>query len=67
MDISIKDIKDKSETELNKLLREARKELRSLELKAATQELKDVRSIRTLRKHAARLMTRLTEVRNKVA
>ncbi len=63
MDLSFKDMSQKSESELAKLSDEAKQELRSLTLKASSQELKDVRSIRTLRRTLARIMTSLTSVR----
>ena len=63
MELSVKELQDKNTPELEKLLSEARKELRGLELQAASQELKDVRSIRSQKRTIARLMTRLTESR----
>lgn len=63
MDLSFKDTAEKSEGELTKLAGDTRQELRSLALKASSQELKDVRSIRTLRRTLARIMTRLAAVR----
>jgi ribosomal protein L29 len=56
------ELKDKTPTELQKLLAENRERLREQRFKAANGQLKDVREIREVRRTIARLLTKLTPV-----
>jgi ribosomal protein L29 len=58
---SMKELRVKERAEILKLLQENRAELRRLKAKAAAQDLKNVRSIRSLKRFIARLATRLNE------
>jgi len=55
--MEIKELKNKSEAELQKLLAETRDKLRELRFKDANRQLKDVREIRIARKDIAQIMT----------
>lgn len=57
--MEFKELKNKSESELQKLLAEARNQILSLRFKDASRQLKDVREIRETRKGIARIMTAL--------
>jgi len=57
----MKELRVKERAEILKLLQENRAELRRLKAKAAAQDLKNVRSIRSLKRFIARLATRLNE------
>ena len=54
-----KDLAGKEEKELNALISEGKASLQSLRLKTAMNQLKDVRSIREIRKDIARMKTKL--------
>lgn len=54
-----KELKTKSENELQKLLAESRDKLRDLRFKDANKQLKNVREIRKVREMIARIMTLL--------
>ncbi len=60
----MKEITTQSVVELTKALAESAKELNSLRLRTAQQDLKDVRAIRALRITRARLATRLHQLNN---
>ncbi|MFA6215025.1 MAG: 50S ribosomal protein L29 [Patescibacteria group bacterium] len=51
-----KELKSKPETELQKLLTDSREKLRELKFKVASNQLKNVREIRSLRKTIAQLL-----------
>lgn len=55
--MEFKEIKTKSESELQKLLAESRDKLRDLRFKDANKQLKNVREIRKIREMIARIMT----------
>lgn len=54
--MKIKEIRIKSENELNHLLRDLRKKLDDLKFKDAQKQLKNVREIRAIKKDIARIM-----------
>jgi len=54
-----KELKNKSESELHKLLAETREKLRELKFKDANKQLKNVREIRVVRNTIARSLTLL--------
>lgn len=58
MSLTKKEINALDEAGVNRRLTECRTELRSVRVKAAGQDLKNVRSIRELRRELARLLTR---------
>lgn len=62
-----KELKNKSESELHKILAEHRDELRDLRFKDASKQLKDVREIRKIRKIVARALMLLNEKVKKIA
>jgi large subunit ribosomal protein L29 len=55
--MEMKEIKNKSQSELNRLLSEFRDKLRDLRFKDASKQLKNVRDIRKVRQDIARIMT----------
>jgi len=55
-----KELKNKSQTELSRLLDEQRDKLRDLNFKDASRQLKDVREVRETRKTVARILTLLS-------
>ncbi len=57
--MEIKELQGKSESELHRLLAEAREKLRELRFKDAGSQLKNVREIRVQRQLIARLLTLL--------
>ncbi|RMD58941.1 50S ribosomal protein L29 [Candidatus Parcubacteria bacterium] len=60
--MEFKDLKNKSEAELHRLLAEMREKLRELRFKDANRQLKDVREIRQIRKTIARILTLLNSL-----
>jgi len=54
-----KELKNKSESELHKILAESRNKLRELKFKDASKQLKNVREIRVIRNTIARILTKL--------
>ena len=63
MSVTMKELKVIDQGEIVKLLQESRSELRHLKVKAGAQDLKNVRSIRSLKRQVARLNTRLSELK----
>lgn len=59
------EIKQKSQTELQEILKEKREKLRQLRFDLASGKVKNVREIRTIKKDIARILTILQETRNK--
>ncbi|PKL72360.1 50S ribosomal protein L29 [Candidatus Kuenenbacteria bacterium HGW-Kuenenbacteria-1] len=59
--MKIKELKQKSEVELQKLLQESREKLRELRFKIALKQLKKVRNIRDVKKLIARILTLLNK------
>ncbi len=57
--MKIKELKQKSEIELQKLLQESREKLRELRFKVALKQLKKVMKIRDVKKMIARILTLL--------
>jgi len=53
----IKEIRQKSEKELQKLLQDSREKLRQLRFDLASGKVKNVREIRQIRKDIARILT----------
>jgi large subunit ribosomal protein L29 len=56
-----KDLRQKSNEELNQLLSESQKKLRELRFNLASGKVKNVRSVRALKKDIARILTILNE------
>lgn len=59
--MKIKELKIKSENELQALLRESREKLRDLRFKVAQRQLKNVRDVRKTKKLIAQILTLLKE------
>lgn len=57
--MDFKEIKNKGEKELHRVLSESRDKLRELRFKDANKQLKNVREIRVLKKTIARVLTLL--------
>ncbi len=57
--LQMKNLKDKSEAELQQLLREERAKLRDLRFQVKSDQYKSVRDIRIVRKNIARILTEL--------
>lgn len=57
--MEIKELKNKSTSELHKLLAEQREKLRDLRFKDANKQLKNVRELRVLKRDVARILTLL--------
>lgn len=57
--MDIKELKKKSESELQGLLAETREKIRGLNFKDANKQLKNVREIRVSKKTAAQILTML--------
>lgn len=57
--MEIKELKQKSETELQNLLKEDREKLRQLRFDLAAGKVKNIRSVRALKKDIARTLTLL--------
>ena len=58
--MDFKELKTKTEAELQKLLAESRDKLRELRFKDANKQLKDVRQIRKVRETISRVLTVLS-------
>ena len=63
MKVTMNEIRPKDKSQLERLLKETREELRQLNTKAAGHDLKNVRAIRKLRLVIARVSTRLSELK----
>lgn len=63
--MKIKELKEKSTVELNKLLLDSAEKRRELNFKIANKQLKNVREVRDVRKTIARIATILKERSNK--
>lgn len=63
MKLTMTEINLKDQSELERLLRENQLELRHLKAKAGSQDLKNVRLIRSRRLVVARLQTKLSQVK----
>lgn len=55
-----KELTQKKESELKKMLAEERAKLHGLRLKLSVNQLKDVREVRTIRKNIAKILTQLS-------
>ena len=55
----MREIREKSEPEIKKMIQAHKEQLRSLRFKVAQQQVKDVRSLRQVREDLARLLTEL--------
>lgn len=60
--MTIKELRQLSEIELQKLLSQSREKLREMRFKAARRELKNVREVRTVKETIARILTLLKKV-----
>ncbi len=63
--ITMENLKDKSEAELQELLRQERAKLRELRFQVLSEQYKQVREVRTVRKNIARILTELNSRKNK--
>lgn len=59
--MEFKELKNKKESELHKLLNESREKLRDLRFKDASKQLKNVREIRIVKKTIAGIFTLLNK------
>ncbi len=59
--VKTKDLRQKSNEELNQLLSESQKKLRELRFNLASGKVKNVRLVRVLKKDIARILTILNE------
>lgn len=59
-----KELREKSDAELAKMLAESRGSLRDLRFKGAAHQLKDVREVREGKRLVARILTLMTQRRN---
>jgi large subunit ribosomal protein L29 len=57
--MKIKELKQKSENELQKMLQESREKLREFRFKIASKQLKKVREVRSVKKLIAKILTLL--------
>ena len=64
--IKTEELRLKQEEELNQLLSESQKKLRELRFNLAGGKVKNVRTIRVLKKDIARILTILNEKSNKI-
>lgn len=65
--MEIKELKDKKEGDLHRLLAETRDKLRELRFKDSNKQLKNVREIRTGKKTVAKILTLLNLKKDVVA
>lgn len=63
--VKIKEIRDLSSDELNGRLRDLKQEALTLRLQQATGQLENSARLRAIRREVARVMTVLTELKNK--
>lgn len=61
--MEIKELKEKSDTELGKLLKSSRERLRELRFKTTSKQLKNVRAIRSARRTVAQILTLMRQRR----
>lgn len=59
--LSLKEIKEKSASELHDLLKKCREEMRALRFSVAAKQEKNIRNLRTIKKNIARILTVLKE------
>ena len=59
----LKDIKLKSQVELQKILNSSREKLRELRFKVSQNQLKNIRGIRSLKKKIAKVLTLINQKR----
>ncbi len=57
MPMEIKDLRDKTDVELDRLLAELRDKVRSMRFRIAARQLNDVREVREAKKSIARILT----------
>lgn len=62
--MKMKELRGKAASEMNKILAEARIELRGLRSKALAQDVKNVRAMRHARKTIAQVLTQLNGSKN---
>ena len=55
--MDIKELREKSDTELDRLLRDSRNKIREFRFKVAAKKMADVREIREIKKTVARILT----------
>jgi large subunit ribosomal protein L29 len=55
--MKISELREKSETELDRMLAESRNKIRDMRFKVAARQLNDVREIREARKTVAQILT----------
>lgn len=60
--MTVKELRQLTETELQKVLAESREKLREMRFKAARRELKNVREVRLTKATIARILTLLKKV-----
>ncbi len=65
--MELKELKKKSENDLQKLLAEYRENLRALRFKDANKQLKNIREIREIKKVIARILTLLNKDRKEIS
>ena len=63
--MKVKELREKSDAELQKLLKSTREHLREVRFKVASEQLKNVREIRVDRKTVAKILTVEKERSNK--
>ncbi|MFC1662775.1 50S ribosomal protein L29 [Patescibacteria group bacterium] len=63
--MKFKEIENKQETELQRLLAQKREDLREARFKVSNDQLKDVRTVRELRQEIAQILTRLNQLAKK--
>ena len=61
--MEFKELKNKEQAELNKMLTEVRESLRELRFKDSSRQLKNVRDIRAAKKNVAKIMTAINALR----
>jgi len=62
--MKMKDIQSKSTDELKKILEESRDKLRGMNFKVSSDQMKDVRDIRSIKKSIARILTHINKKRH---
>lgn len=59
--MKMKELREKNEKEISKLLARARENLRDLRFKVSQKQLKNIREIRKIKKNIARILTIIKE------